>query len=42
MEFRKYQSEIITTATNVLRQFKFVYLAMEVRTGSEEYTYELQ
>ncbi len=33
MKFRQYQSEIITTATNVLRKHKFVYLAMEVRTG---------
>lgn len=33
MEFRDYQLEIIQKATKVINNKKFVYLAMEVRTG---------
>lgn len=33
MEFRQYQADIITKGVNVLLQHKFLYLAMEVRTG---------
>ena len=32
-ELRKYQKEISRKATNILKDYKFVYLAMEVRTG---------
>ena len=33
MKFRKYQSEIIDKAFDVLVKYKFVYLSMQVRTG---------
>ena len=33
MEFREYQTEIINKAKPLLQKDKFVYLAMEVRTG---------
>ena len=33
MEFRQYQKEIITQGLQVLQRYKFLYLAMEVRTG---------
>ena len=32
-KFRPYQREIIDNAAEICREFKFVYLAMEVRTG---------
>ena len=33
MKFRKYQSEIIDKAFDVLVKYGFVYLSMQVRTG---------
>ena len=33
MELRDYQKEIVRLGVNVLKEHKFVYLAMEVRTG---------
>ena len=33
MELRDYQKEIVRLSVNVLKEHKFVYLAMEVRTG---------
>ena len=33
MEFREYQAEIIKKGINVIKEKKFVYLSMEVRTG---------
>ena len=33
MELRDYQKEIVRLGINVLKEHKFVYLAMEVRTG---------
>ena len=33
MELRTYQKEISKKATDILKHYKFVYLAMEVRTG---------
>ena len=33
MQFREYQKEIINKALPLLKKDKFVYLAMEVRTG---------
>ena len=33
MEFRQYQAEIIKKGINVIKEKKFVYLSMEVRTG---------
>jgi len=33
MEFREYQAEIIRKGINVIKEKKFVYLSMEVRTG---------
>ena len=33
MKFRPYQEDIIRKGTEVLLQHKFLYLAMEVRTG---------
>jgi len=33
MDFRGYQKEIIHKATGILKRHRFVYLAMEVRTG---------
>ena len=33
MELRTYQKEISKKATGILNHYKFVYLAMEVRTG---------
>ena len=33
IQFREYQKQIISKAVNILRQSKFVYLSMEVRTG---------
>ena len=33
MKFRPYQERIITKGTEVLLRHKFLYLAMEVRTG---------
>ena len=33
MEFRQYQAEIIRKGINVIKEKKFVYLSMEVRTG---------
>lgn len=33
MEFREYQKEIISNACSILKKHRFVYLAMEVRTG---------
>ena len=33
MELRDYQKEIVRLSINVLKEHKFVYLAMEVRTG---------
>jgi tRNA A37 threonylcarbamoyladenosine biosynthesis protein TsaE len=33
IQFREYQKQIISKAVNILKQSKFVYLSMEVRTG---------
>lgn len=33
MEFRNYQKKIIDAAFNIMNRYRFVYLAMEVRTG---------
>ena len=33
MEFRDYQSDLINKSLPLLEKHKFVYLAMEVRTG---------
>ena len=33
IHFRDYQEDIIQKATGVLKQYGFVYLSMEVRTG---------
>ena len=33
MKLRKYQKEISDKAVNILKDYRFVYLAMEVRTG---------
>jgi hypothetical protein len=33
MTFRDYQKDIIDKGTEVIRQYKFLYLSMEVRTG---------
>lgn len=33
MEFRNYQKKIIDAAFNIVNRYRFVYLAMEVRTG---------
>ena len=33
MELREYQRTIVDRATSILRDHRFVYLAMEVRTG---------
>ena len=33
MEFRQYQKEIIEKGLSILKKHKFLYLAMEVRTG---------
>ena len=33
MKFRGYQQDLIDTALPILKQHKFLYLAMEVRTG---------
>jgi hypothetical protein len=33
VEFRNYQKQIINSGSEILKQFGFVYLAMEVRTG---------
>jgi len=33
LKFRDYQEEIIDKAVDVLQEHRFVYLAMEVRTG---------
>ena len=33
IHFREYQKQIISKAVNILKQSKFVYLSMEVRTG---------
>ena len=33
MEFREYQTEIIKTGTEIVKNKGFVYLTMEVRTG---------
>tara|TARA_B100000780_G_scaffold279102_1_gene255591 strand:- start:2802 stop:4025 length:1224 start_codon:yes stop_codon:yes gene_type:complete len=33
IEFREYQKEIISQGVGVIKKFKFLYLAMEVRTG---------
>ncbi len=33
MEYRDYQLEIINNASRTIAEHKFVYLAMEVRTG---------
>ena len=33
MEFREYQKKIIMQGTDILKQYRFLYLAMEVRTG---------
>ena len=33
MEFRKYQSNIINKALEIINEKKFIYLSMEVRTG---------
>lgn len=33
MEFRDYQIDIIDSGLKILKQYKFLYLAMEVRTG---------
>ena len=33
IQFRDYQKDIIKKASNILRDVKFVYLSMEVRTG---------
>ena len=33
IEFRKYQEDIISKGTDIIRSHRFLYLAMEVRTG---------
>ena len=33
IEFREYQKEIISNGTGIIKQHRFLYLAMEVRTG---------
>lgn len=33
VEYRQYQKDIITSGCNILKQYSFLYLAMEVRTG---------
>ena len=33
MEYRKYQKEIIEKGLTILKTHRFLYLAMEVRTG---------
>ena len=33
IEFRDYQKDIISRGTNILQEHRFLYLAMEVRTG---------
>ena len=33
IEFRKYQKDIISKGTDIIRSHRFLYLAMEVRTG---------